>query len=113
MIIEDINRILNESWDLTKLSADSDGKTGKGADAIALGAAQPYKKKDKSPLEKLYPALATSVERVKKDGKDVLLSGASLIQANMLYQTASMGKDDDGSLILPFGYNVRVFKKGK
>lgn len=114
MKIGEVYNALLESKNITRLSASKHGKTGKGADAIALGIAAPYKEKKKTPLQRRYPALASCVDRLKKDREhDILLTGGALAQAKRLVNLSTLGKDENGDLILPFGYNLRIRMKGK
>lgn len=102
----------------TRLSADTkEGRTGKGADAIAVGAAQPYKKTEETRediFSKQFPALGKAVKRARENPLrgSVLLQGAALAQLGQLMDTVELNKDDDGLTILPFGQNIRLVEKG-
>lgn len=78
---------LNEALgDLAKLTADTkSGRVGKGADAIAVGAAQPYKKGETTRgdiFSKQYPALGRLAAKMKENPMhgSVVITGAALAQ---------------------------------
>lgn len=116
MKIKDVkrfNRLLQEaSRDITKLSTGHDGKNGKGADSIAVGAATPYKQKqtNKGVFDAKFPAVANVVKRLKSDALDgdQIVSGAALAQVKTMLGILPLNKDDNGDIILPFGNNVRL-----
>lgn len=102
----------------TRLSADAkSGRTGKGADSIAVGAAQPYKKTEPTRSDIFstqFPALGKAVKRARENPLrgSVLLQGAALVQLKQLMDTVDLNKDDDGLIILPFGQNIRLVERG-
>lgn len=121
MIIGKISRILNEVMndkELTKLSVDSSStkSTGKGADAIAVGAATPYKMNNTSKTDifsKQYPALGKIIQRIKDDSLkgDVIVQGTALLQLEEMLKLMEINCDNDGEVILPFGQGIRLRQK--
>lgn len=120
MNIFQLNQILleyNNSNQLTTISGQGGDKAGgKSLDNIALGITKPYKQDTKQPTEneKRFPNLSKLIAQMKKDSinGDKIVIGAALNELILLSQTMNLRTDENGNMILPFGNNVRVSKKG-
>ena len=94
----------------------SSGTSGKSLDRIAMGLTNPKQtnKKEPSEMEKDYPNLSKLVNQMKKDsikGNKIVI-GTALIELQRLVQLKRLKPDQNGEIILPFGKNVRLIKRG-
>ena len=120
MNIFQLNKILleyNKTGNLTTIAGQGGDKAaGKNFDNIAAGITNPYKQEQHTPTQKEleYPNLAKCIKQMKDDaiqGNKILI-GSALKDLNVLLNSYTPQTDENGELILPFGDNVRLTKKG-
>lgn len=120
MNIFQLNQILleyNKTGNFTTIAGlGGDKAAGKNFDNIAAGITDPYKQETKEPtkIEKTYPQLAKVINQMKQDQikGNKIVTGGALNELNLLIQSKTLRKDQNGQFILPFGDQVRLVQKG-
>jgi hypothetical protein len=119
MLIKDVLALLTEyntSKTNTTLAGQGGEKaTGKNYDNIITGKAQAYKHKDyETKYGKQFPALAEMVKKLKSQAikGEMLVNGPALLELQNLLSIRNPKKAKDGTIILPFGDNIRMRNQG-